>query len=964
MNTKFLKNNLHFIIICLSVVVLGIIVGIAIDTDTNKKLTIKENEPDGESKINKLIINEIMSSNKGTYADVDGNQYDWVELYNGNNYDINLKNYGLSDDKSKIKWVFPETIIKSKEYLIINLCGEKKEGLYANFRLSSKGGETLVLTKANGKVIDAITVTPLDKNETIARDLNGNLYTSDLPTPGFPNTKQGYENYINSLKNEENKIKINEILPRNKGNFINENGKLEGYIEIINISKNTVNLKTYSLSNSTKHPFTYKLPDISLKSGEVYVFYTATSSVSNNYTGFKLTEKTGEVVLSNGNKIVDIVEYDQVANGMALIYENEEYYISNNITPGYPNNNSGIKNFNEKNLTNPNDLIISEVMNQNNEYLPQNGGNYYDWIELKNNTQKTINLKDYYLTTNDNLKTMYNLPDVSLKPGGYYVVMASGDTNLSNNTYKHTNFKLSEIESLYLTKDNKIIDSIFIANVPLGYSMGRGTKSGIYYFSNPTPKSQNKNGTNQIAYTPIINVAPGIYNDVQNISIEIKGNGTIYYTLDGSIPNRSSKKYKSPIFLNKTSVLKVVSYEDDKLPSKVVTSSYIINENHTLPVLSLSLKQSDFNTIQSNTYSGEVERTAYAELFEENSSFSIPCGLKLFGGTTRGLPKKSFQLKFRSEYGASKLNYQVFNNRDFSSFDTLVLRSASTDYEYAAFADIFMTSTLEELETVEVQAYKTIILYINGTYWGIYNIREKIESEFIANHYNVSEDKVNITRIDNNVTCGSTTWYKEIVNYLSNHNMADQKNYEYIKTKIDIDSIIDFWIAETYTTNNDIVNARFYSHPDINDGKMRAIFYDLDWAMFNVTKNYYIFSTSATPMSRLQIPTTVLRNLMKNNEFKKRYVERLSYNLNNIWTYEKLSKKLEELYQIYKKEMPRNCERWNITMENWEDNVNRLRNYIKKRTPIMLNQTKSFFGLSESEMKKYFGDLLWNIDTR
>ena len=188
--------------------------------------------------------------------------------------------------------------------------------------------------------------------------------------------------------------------------------------------------------------------------------------------------------------------------------------------------------------------------------------------------------------------------------------------------------------------------------------------------------------------------------------------------------------------------------------------------------------------------------------------------------------------------------------------------------------------------------------------------------------------------------------------------MADQKNYEYIKTKIDIDSIIDFWIAETYTTNNDIVNARFYSHPDINDGKMRAIFYDLDWAMFNVTKNYYIFSTSITPMSRLQIPTTVLRNLMKNNEFKKRYVERLSYNLNNIWTYEKLSKKLEELYQIYKKEMPRNCERWNITMENWEDNVNRLRNYIKKRTPIMLNQTKSFFGLSEAEMKKYFGDLL------
>lgn len=958
MNIKFLKDNLHFIIICASIVILGIIAGIFTDTKTNSKLTIKENAQEGDPNINKLIINEIMSSNKGTYADEEGNQYDWVEIYNGNNHDINLKNYGLSDDKSKIKWIFPEVTIKAKGYLIINLCGENKKGLYANFRLSSKGGETIVLTKANGKVIDAIETTPLDKNESIARDLDGNLYTSQTPTPGFANTNEGYKDYIKSLKSNEELIKINEILPRNKGNFINKDGNFPGYIEIINTSDKSINLKNYSLSNSLKTPFEYQLPDYIIKSGEVYVFYTATSNTLKNYTGFKLTEKSGEVVLSKGNKIVSTINYESVPNGIALIRAKDKYYQSNNISPGYPNTNDGIEEFNNKILTNPNDLIISEVMNQNNKYLAQNGAEYYDWIELKNNSSKNINLKDYYLTTNNNLKNMYNLPDVSLKPGEYYVVMASGDTNLSNNSYKHTNFKLSEIEGLYLTKENKVIDSIFIANVPLGYSMGRGKNSGIYYFKTPTPNKANAKGTISIAYEPQLSVQSGIYNNVKNINIEIEGNGTIYYTLDGTTPTASSKKYTSPIFLTQTSVLKVISYENGKIPSKIITSSYIINENHTIPVLSLSLNQYDFNTIQSNAWNVDIEKEAYAELFETDGSFSIPCGLKLFGGTTRGLPKKSFQLKFRSEYGASKLNYQVFDNRDFSSFDSLVLRSGSTDYEYAAFADIFMTSTLEELETVEVQAYKTIILYVNGKYWGIYNIREKIESEFISNHYNVSEEEVNITRIDNNVTSGSPTWYREIVNYLNNNNMANQKNYEYIKTKIDIDSLIDFWIAETYTTNNDIVNARFYSHPDINDGKMRAIFYDLDWAMFNVTKNYYIFSTSSTPMSRLQVPTTVLRNLMKNKEFKQRYVERLSYNLNNVWTYEKLNTKLEELYEIYKKEMPRNCERWNLTMKNWEDNVDRLRNYIKKRTPIMLNQTKSFFDLSDSEMEKYFGDLL------
>ncbi len=958
MNRKFLYQNRKFIIICLILVILGITIGILADKNTSKKLEEKENASSGEPNIDKLIINEVMSSNKGAYADKEGNLYDWIELYNGSSHDINLKNYGLSDDETKIKWLFPDTTIKSKSYLIVYLTGENKEGLYANFKLSSNGGETIVLTKSNGKVLDAIDVTPLDKNETIARDLNGNLYTSKTPTPGYPNTQEGSNEYINSLYEEENTIKINEILPRNKGNFMTEEGDFPGYIEIINTSNDTVNLKTYSLSNDINTPYKYNLPDISLKKGEIYLFYTGTNSSQDNYTSFKLLEKKGQVILSNKNKIVDIIEYEDLPNGFAYIKENDTFYQGSNITPGYANDKTGIKKYNETINNTNNDLVINEVMNENNSYLPQNGGSYYDWIEIKNTSKSTINLKNYYLTTKESIKDMYNLPDVNLKPGEYYILMASGDTNLSNNTYNHTNFKISEIESIYLVKENKIIDSIFVSNVPLDYSIGKCEDKGICYFSTPTPKKNNAKGVNSIAYAPEVSVTPGIYNNVEQISVELTGNGTIYYTLDGSNPNKTSKKYTSPLFLTKTTVLKAISYEEDKLPSEIKTSSYIINENHTVPVMSISLNKSDFNKVHNSSWDNDLEVPANAELFEEDGSFNISCGFQLFGGTTRGLPKKSFKLKFRSKYGASKLNYQVFDNRDFSSFNTLVIRSASTDYEYAAFSDIFMTSTLEDLDTVDVQAYKTIILYINGEYWGIYNIREKIESEFISNHYNVDKENVNITRIDYNVTCGSTTWYKDIVNYTSTHNMSDTKNYEYIKTKIDIDSLIDFWIAETYTTNNDIVNARFYSHPDVSDGKLRAIFYDLDWAMFNVTKNYYQFSTSTTPMSRLKVPTTLLRNLMKNEEFKTRYVERLSYNLNNIWTEEKLLNKIEELYEIYKKEMPRNCERWNISYDNWISNVERLKNYVKKRTPIMLKQTKSFFNLTDAQMQEYFGDLL------
>ena len=169
------------------------------------------------------------------------------------------------------------------------------------------------------------------------------------------------------------------------------------------------------------------------------------------------------------------------------------------------------------------------------------------------------------------------------------------------------------------------------------------------------------------------------------------------------------------------------------------------------------------------------------------------------------------------------------------------------------------------------------------------------------------------------------------------------KNYEYIKTKIDIDSIIDFWVTETYFTNNDIVNARFYTHPSINGGRMRGILYDFDWAMYNYSKNYYEFSTSATPMSRLQISTVVLRNLMKNEEFKKRYVERLAYHMKNTFTEEKVLARINEMHDKLKVDLKKDFKRWNLDFSKWEGNVEDLRKYARLRGGYIINNIEDDF---------------------
>lgn len=955
LDKRKVKQNKKLIFGLFLAIVLLTLVSLLLAKTGDTSLKETELEKDGESDIHSLVISEVMSSNGGAASAPDGGIYDWVELYNGNDHEITLTNYGLSDAEDKTKWVFPEVTIQAKSYLVVYLSGTRQDGLYANFKLSSSGGETLSLRNRNGKVIDAVKTVSLNKNQVMARNNKGEWIVTSSVTPGYANTEEGRSAYLESITGEADNLIISEVLPNNAGHFQDQYGNYSGYIEITNTSNKTISLKDYGLGGDLLVPFKWQFPNKTIGPNETIVIYTSGKNDTEKewHSNFKLNSKNGVAILTKAGKIIDQVEYSNLENGIALVKENS-WTKTGKISPGYSNTTDGVTSFSKQKLGNPDGLMINEVMNNNSSYLAQNGGEYYDWIELKNHSNKDISLKDYYLTTNNNRLKEWQLPDVTLKAGETYVVMASGDSNLSNTSYAHASFKLSETESLYITDGINIIDSMFISEVPLGYSMGRGKDYGFFYFETPTPNKENGDGILQVANAPEVSKA-GIYNDVESISLEIQANGTVYYTLDGSVPSTNSSRYTGPILLSKTTVVRSINVESGKIVSPVTTASYIINENHSLPVMSVSMNPSDFRAVQSNSWS-DLEVASYAEFYEDGNSFSIPCGFKLFGGSTRGMAKKSFALKFKKKYGEASLHYQVFDNRDFSIFNTLVLRSGSQDSENAFLRDILTTSLMEDSEA-EVQSYKSMVLYINGQYWGVYNIREKVDDEFLSNHYNVDGSIGNIVRTDYNVSLGSANDYQSIVNYVSTHDMSVKSNYEYVKTKVNINSLIDFWVGEIYTTNNDIINSRTFSHPDIDNGKLHFIFYDLDYSMYFPMNNYYTFMTNPEGMSDFKVPTVFMRNMFKSSEFKKDFVERLSWNLKNIWNEEHILKRLEEIYQNLYPEMERNQIRWGMTLKDWTDSVEVIRDYVRKREGYLLKQTKSFFYLSDAEMNKYFGDV-------
>ena len=450
---KFFKN-IKFFIFCGAIIVASLLLNIFVDIKYN---TLEEVDlSDGDVNIGSLVLNEIMTSNKGVISSVDGKLYDYVEIYNGNDHEINLKDYGLSDESS-VKWVFPETVIEPKGYLIVSLGGIRSDDLITSFKLKSAGGETLALFKPNGKVVDAVETVALDSNTVMARDTEGKWVIMSKPTPGQPNTVEGYNQFLKDIKiTEESDVLINEILPENKGNFVNKNGEYSGYIEIINNGEKSVNLENYSLSNDEIVSFKWQIPNVTLGSGEVLLVYTTGKSRLDGEisTSFKLKSKTGTVVLTNNKgKVIDRVKYENLGNGVAYIRQGNKFAESNAISPGFINTNEGIEGFQKRYMSVPKTLVINEAMNSNYSHLKQNGGNYYDWIELYNNSGETINLSDYCLSTTTNNICAYKLPNKELEKGKYFVIMASGDENLTNSSYYHAGFKLGDVESIYLSKD-------------------------------------------------------------------------------------------------------------------------------------------------------------------------------------------------------------------------------------------------------------------------------------------------------------------------------------------------------------------------------------------------------------------------------------------------------------------------------------------------------------------------------
>ena len=905
-----------------------------------------------------IVISEVVSGSGYAIVNGEGRQSDWVELYNYGKEDVDLTGAFLSDDPmDRTKWVFPELTIAAGQRLVVRCAGSVAATGEANFGLS-RDGCTVILTGRYGNTISLVECPQLGKECSWALQDDGTYLETTKATPGHENTEAGYAVWMKAVGVTTPDVVISEIMTANRSTLRNQAGQFCDWVELYNAGTESVSLSDLFLSNDPGDRLKWQLPSITLAAGERTVILCSGSSAPQGEADFSLSRDGCTVILSGavGNVITQVEVPRMEADRTWSLRSDGIFEESPLPSPGYENTEAGCTAFRaSQKITSR--LIISEVMPSNAKYLVQSDGEYYDWVEVMNVSEADIRLSDYALSDDPEKPHKFKLPDVTLEPGECYVIICSGNTELSGK-YKHAPFTVSREEGwVYLSRmsEDGVCDYVRIYDVPYQHSVGRvDGENGTYYFTTPTPGTSNGSGVEFISATPVVQTPDGVYNDVESVSVTLNGEGKIYYTTDGSYPDEDSKEYTGPINLTKTTALRVVSIEKGKLPSDIITAVYIINENHTLPVVSL-VAVPDLLTgghgIYEN-YKQDREIRANLKIFDlDGSSATIDCGVKMHGHTGLEAPKKSFKVNFRSRYGQDTLNYPVYGESGPEVYDSLIIR-AGQDYPTSIFRDELFTSLAREMGgNVLAQRDKFSILYVNGKYYGIYCIKESWTELMYAQNKGGSPNNVEIVQ----APVGASHEIYELFQFCRKNDMTNDANYEYVASKVDIDSLIDWMIIEGYSTNGDVQQNLRYVRSADTGWKWQFCLYDLDWSFYY----HNAFKHVLSPHQEWQ-HLTLTRNIIKNKQFREKFLARCSELMATTLSNEHVVERIDYYENLLTPEVPRDRKRWGGSLSRWQGKVQYLRDFILigeegwDQMDNMINKLIDYIGLTNAEIDKYF----------
>lgn len=913
-----------------------------------------------------LAINEILTSNGSALPDFEGDFCDIIELKNISQSVVSTKGYYISDSvDNRIRSALPAKELAPGEIMLVFASGKdtvsKSGEFHSDFRLSD--GEEVFLSYGN-KYVSQKSV-GCDNNLSLSRinGDNGAEYVVMAATPGFDNDESGKEALEQIRINPSSQLVISEVLLST--DLTAYAGKLRDVIEICNVSSEAVSTKGWFVSDSEDDVYKFALPEKTLQPNECMLLF-AEKGEGENICNFALNSAESVYLTAPDFRMSESVSCVSAGRGNSRSYKNENgtaVYVDGKISLGYSNDEAGIALY--ESAVRPSDIEISEIVSSNNSYLAGPYKTYHDFLELHNRTDSDITLDGWFISDDPEQPRKSSLDGVTVPAKSYVVIILSSDGLNTPSGYHVAGFGINASgETVILSKGDTIIDCAAVPSLATNTSFGRANgENGFSILTSVTPKAENAQAAKEKSASPTPSLAQGVYDE--GITVELNADGSVYYTLDCTEPTADSLRYTSPIKISKTTVIRCISLENGKAKSDITDLTYIVNENDTLEAISIVTTPKNLWDYYSGIYEtgprakpafpyeganyyNRWEREASVSFFAQNDAgFSENCGIRIFGGLSRALPKKSFALFFRTAYGSSALNYQLFTDCELDSYEALVLRNTGQDFKYSSMRDAMVTSMASDMLGLDVQNCRPVVLYLNGEYWGLYFIREKLNQNYVAQHYNVlpTEAEVAVANGKNSQA------YMALVDYAWNHDLSVQEHYEHVGSLMDIENYIDYIVAEMIICNTDNGNIRFFTY---EGGKWRWIMYDVDHAFRSV--NYNTVSEHLNPAgtgSSNMFSTRLINSLLKNPEFKKKFLEETAYQIRNVWTSENIDKYVDVFKSMIVNDIGKDCTRWGRNYETWESSVESLKSFGRNREKYINQYIKDYFSLSDEQMRSY-----------
>ncbi len=871
-----------------------------------------------------IIITEIMASNSGTISDEDGDYPDWIELYNRGDVSVSIKDWGLSDDESDLfKWVFPDISLEPGEFMIVWASNKDRR---PDRKTSTAGVIREVYSGISGTSVDDL----LSYSGFPANPDSRNVVTSYFESPTDIDDNYGQRmhgllrapqtgNYIFWIAGDDNsRLFLSTDETPQKAELISEvpswtnSREWDKFPEQKSDEIHLAEGEMYYINALMKEEYGgdnlavgWQLPDgtteLPMRASHVF------SVERELHTNFAISADGEAIFLSDPDgAVVQTVDSIEISADLSygLMEGEAEFVYFDNPTPGSANPAQGYSG-------------ISEEV----PVFSHSGGFYDSDFELSITSE------------NPDAEILYTLDGSAPDPA-----------NLNGHSYQYVN---SYPSGSFLTREatTYVYEGPLLINDRSAQPFKIASINTRFSESTQLPENNIFKGT--VVRAKVVE---------DNIISTATETNSYFVTSEGS------SRYNIPVVSIVTDEKHLFDYEKGIYVAGEVANDW----SHANP----GSEWNDGRPANYNQRGENWEYPAHFEYFDQElqSALRQSVGIRIHGGWTRAYNMKSLRLYARKDYDSDNtLNYPFFGElpsrgnpeKMVTSFRRLILRNSGNDNYQTMYRDALMQDLVKHLPFA-VQAWQPVVHFVNGEYWGVINIRERYDEDYVASHYHMDTDDVVILDAWGNVdegNNGDNHLFFEIVDFAEANNLSAEANFNWVAERVDLESLTQYFAVQIYFYNEDWPQnnmtfwrkrtTEFYKDaPRGHDGRWRWMLYDTDFGMnlygsHNHTQNGIrrVMDGSATdPSSRL------LRQLMKNDKFQDHFVNVMADHLNSCFRSSHVHSRINVFNELL---APYRDEHWN-RWKSGTDAGQAMKTFATQRPDYMIDHTIDEFNLAGS----------------